>query len=336
MKRIVITVIATLLCSTLISNATISSVTLNVNELKKKDSYTYLVCGLDDAAENTDAIIIFNYNVNDNVASFVQIPRDTYFNFTGRIKKINSIYPSSKAEGADSKTAMQELTTSIEKALAIKFDGYLCFTTAELGRFIDAIGGIDIDLPHDINITDSDGNNNIVYTKGNHHLNGTQAVRFVRFRSGYALGDLGRIDAQKIFLSGFVSKLRESINIKSVAKAALCSEGGFVTNVKIVDALGIALKLRTRIRKCNVKYANLPGVADVLNDGGWYYFVNKKAGAELLQNLNYKTTSSFDNEQRFCNHSNEKTKDYYFNTHTKWRIIDDCDLNAMVVYDRSE
>ena len=335
MKKILLAVIATILCSTLIGGDTVRTTILSVKGIREKDSYTYLVCGLDDASENTDAIILFNYNTSDNIASFIQIPRDTYFDYSDNVKKINSIYPSLRCDGIDPQTAMCELTRSIEQALSIKLDGYICFTIDALERFIDGIGGVDVDIPYDINITDSDGNNNVVFSKGTHHLNGAQAVRFIRFRKGYALGDLGRIDAQKLFLSGFVSKLKSSLNVKVVAKAALRSEGGVLTDIRIMDMLAIALKMRNKIQVSNVIYANLPGTADTLNDDRWYYFVNKFAAAELLDNLNLKTHSSFDGSNKLLNSSNEKTKEYYFNTHTKWRILTDSDLKSIMGDGRS-
>ena len=40
--------------------------------------FTYLVLGLDDAAQNADVIMLLSYIPCENRVSFVQIPRDTY------------------------------------------------------------------------------------------------------------------------------------------------------------------------------------------------------------------------------------------------------------------
>ena len=328
MRKIFLTIITTLLCTSFASVGAVKHASSNIKDIKEKDSYTFLVCGTDNAAENTDAIIVFNYNVKTNMASFVQIPRDTYFNFGNGITKINSIYPSLRAKGIGQKDAMKALSDSIAQALNFKIDGYMCFTIDALERLIDAIGGVDINLPHNIDIKDLDGDNHVVFKKGTHHLSGEEAVRFVRYRAGYALGDLGRVDAQKFFLSAFVSRLKGAINLKLVAKSALTSDGGVITDIKVIDILGIALKLRGRIKECDVQYSNLAGVAKESENGGWYYYVNKNASENLLEEMKLAKSSEFDPKQHFLSTYSDQTKEYYFNNQTKWRIINESDLTS--------
>lgn len=335
MKKILLSIISTLLCTSFVGTGMIQRTASGIREIKQKDSYTFLVCGIDNAAENTDAIIVFNYNVNSNIASFVQIPRDTYFNFENGIDKINSIYPSMKARGKESKDAMKSLSNAVSQALNIEIDGFMCFTIDAMERLIDAIGGVDINLPYSIDVKDSDGNNHVVFSEGVHHLNGEEAIRFIRYRAGYALGDLGRIDAQKFFLSAFVSKLKGAINLKLVAKSAFKTDGGVITDVKLVDILGIALKLRGRIKECSVQYSNLPGVAEQSEDGRWFYFVNKNASYVMLTEMKLTNSSVFDSDEKLLNSKSNATIDYYFNNHTKWRILTESDLLSFSVKEKS-
>ena len=335
MKKILILLVVVALGISFVTGGAVSCSSASLRAIKEKSDYTFLVCGLDNAAENTDAIILFNYNVDTNNASFVQIPRDTYADYSQSVKKINSIYPSSRAEGMSQKDSMQRLSDFISDTLGVRIDGYVCFTLDALTRLIDAVGGVDMDVPTDINFTDPDGENRYYLTAGRHHLSGDEAVRFIRYREGYALGDLGRIDAQKFFLRAFVDKLKTAINIKLVAKSAVKKEGGVITNIKISDLLGIALKLRNRIKECSVRYANLPGAADKMDDGRWYYFVNKPASEGLISALGLAKINSFDKNQRLLDKQNEKTVDFYNNDKTKWRILDDNDLMSIDIKERS-
>ena len=335
MKKILILLVVIVLGASFITGGAVSCASASLRAIKEKSDYTFLICGLDNAAENTDAIILFNYNVDTNNASFVQIPRDTYANYSHSVKKINSIYPSARAEGVSPKDSMQRLSDFISDTLGVRIDGYVCFTPDALTRLIDTVGGVDIDLPKDINFTDPDGENRYSLSAGMHHLSGEEAVRFIRYREGYALGDLGRIDAQKFFLRAFINKLKTAINIKLVAKSAVKKDGGTITNIKISDLLGIALKLRNRIKECDVHYANLPGVAEKMDDGRWYYFVNKSASEGLLNSLGLAKTNTFDKEQRLLNEQNETTVDFYNNDRTKWRILDDNDLMIIDIKERS-
>ena len=43
-----------------------------------------------------------------------------------------------------------------------------------------------------------------------HFFNGNTAVQFLRYRSGYVTGDLGRIDAQKLFLNAFAKRISKT------------------------------------------------------------------------------------------------------------------------------
>lgn len=334
MKKILILLAVVFLGISFITGGTVSCSSASLKAIKEKSDYTFLICGLDNAAENTDAIILFNYNVKTNGASFVQIPRDTYADYSQSVKKINSIYPSARATGMSQKDSMQRLSDFVSDTLGVRIDGYIAFTLDSLTRLIDAVGGVDIDLPSDINFTDPDGNRNSL-SAGRYHLSGEEAVRFIRYRDGYALGDLGRIDAQKFFLRAFVDKLKTAINIKLIAKSAVKKEGGVITNIKISDLLGIALKLRNRLKECSVRYANLPGTADKMDDGRWYYFANRSASEGLINSLGLARTDAFDKNRRLLSKENEKTIDFYNNDTTKWRILDDNDLLNIEIKEKS-
>lgn len=304
-----------------------------IRDVARKDKYTFLVCGIDDAAENTDAIIIFNYDVTDNVGSFLQIPRDTYLRVSDRVDKINSIYPSERSAGGSSESAMQTLTDTVTSTLGIRIDGYLCFTVDAIRRLVDSIGGVDIELPYDFSFADADGNNRMELNAGTHHLNGADAVKFIRYRSGYALGDLGRVDAQKFFLSAFVRKLKNSLNLRLLCKSAFKPTDGIITNLKLMDILGIAVKMRGRISTADVKYANLPGAARQTESGRWYYFINKPAALKTIKLMKLSVDGEFDAGGAMLNPSTGEYKTLYYNENTGCRIYDDTDLKRVDIKD---
>lgn len=332
MKKIIILILTLTVGLGIFKNDTVRSSALNIREAAKKEKYTFLVVGIDDAAENTDALILFNYDVKENVGSFLQIPRDTYFAYSSEVKKINSIYPYLRQKGYDSKEAMDEVSKSISSAFGVNLDGYLCFTVAAISSLVDAIGGVDIDLPYDFSFSDADGNNKMELAKGKHHLTGDDAVKFIRYRSGYALGDLGRVDAQKFFLSAFVKKLKGSLNIRLLCKSAFKPSEGIVTNLKLIDILGIAIKMRGRISNAGVKFANAPGIAERVDGGRWYYFINKKSTQSVIDEVLLPKTGKFDPELRLCPYE-EKYKNLYYNENTAYRVLDDDDLNKVNIKD---
>ena len=72
---------------------------------------------------------------------------------------------------------------------------------------MDNLSGIEIDLPYDMDYEDSSQNLSIHLKAGKQTLGGKEALGFLRYRSGYVTGDLGRIDAQKLFLNAFINRL---------------------------------------------------------------------------------------------------------------------------------
>ncbi len=84
-------------------------------------------------------------------------------------------------------------------------------------NIVDAVGGVDIDIPADMDYDDPEQDLAIHLKAGQHHLNGAQAEGFVRFRSGYEQVDIGRVDAQKLFMSAFLQKIKSTVSITNVA-----------------------------------------------------------------------------------------------------------------------
>ncbi|MET3468459.1 LCP family protein [Microbacterium sp. NPDC006705] len=99
---------------------------------------------------------------------------------------------------ACSVSTIEELTgIDIQFAAATRWTGVI--------NMSDAIGGVDVCVSDDVN----DSHTGLSLTKGNHTLQGTEALQFLRTR--YAIGDgsdLGRISNQQQFMSSMVRKLQ--------------------------------------------------------------------------------------------------------------------------------
>lgn len=83
---------------------------------------------------------------------------------------------------------------------------------------VDAIGGIDFEVPINMNYDDPIQNLSIHFQKGMQHLNGADALRVVRFRhnndgTGYGSEDLGRMSTQQNFLKAVAKKMFTAGNI---------------------------------------------------------------------------------------------------------------------------
>ena len=67
-------------------------------------------------------------------------------------------------------------------------------------RVVDLFGGVDFDVPVDMDYEDPYQDLYIHLKAGEQHLNGEEALQVMRFRSGYAMADLERVNVQRNFV----------------------------------------------------------------------------------------------------------------------------------------
>ena len=188
---------------------------------KSQDYYTILVVGTDTSSDSTDTIMLVSYDVTNQTAAVMSIPRDTLVDAygNGRYTRINTIY-SAYGRGED---GMDALTQEVSKLVGFVPD-YRVFIKWELvGQMVDAIGGVEYDVPYHMEYDDPAQDLHIYIEKGLQTLNGDQAMQMVRWRknnagvpSGGGDGsDLTRLQVQQGFLKAV---LKQTLQIKNVTK----------------------------------------------------------------------------------------------------------------------
>ena len=281
----------------------------------EKDRYVFLVAGFDEAAENTDVLFTVSYDAKASEARVAQIPRDTYFNFGKVQNKINQIYASKISEGSSQRKAFEEASGEIARAFGAEFDGFFGITIATFKKLVDAIGGVDITLNED-KIINLEGDEQIILKRGNNHINGELAEQFVRFRSGYAMGDLGRIDAQKIFLNALFSKALSGMNLPTIIKVASIVDKEVITDVKLYDFVNVFIDIINSKGDKKAFYATVPGEPAENDKGLSFYVLNRKSSAEIASKYMF-ANGEFDYNNKFVDLSNENFKDIYYDDSIK-------------------
>ncbi len=174
---------------------------------RKKNVYTFLIVGNDNGYGNTDTIMVGMLDVPNSKLNMVSIPRDTMVNKSWEVKKVNTIYTFDK--GIDGlKRGIAELT-------GYEVDSYCVVDLDAFKALVDAIGGVDFYVPQNMDYDAPDQNLYIHFKEGMQHLNGEDALKVVRFRAGYAGGDIQRIQTQQDFLKAVAKKC---LSISSVFK----------------------------------------------------------------------------------------------------------------------
>jgi LCP family protein required for cell wall assembly len=155
-----------------------------------------LVLGTDRVADNTD--VMFTVQVNDGATHLTQVPRDTFVESERLgVLKANALYAFG---GADA------VKQEVGQLLDAPVDRYLRINLRAVERLADALGGIEVDVPKRMYYVDNAQGLYIDLYPGPQVLKGESLEGFLRFRHD-EMGDLGRMERQKLVLSQVFRKL---------------------------------------------------------------------------------------------------------------------------------
>ena len=258
----------------------------------------------------TDTIMVVKYSAKNQSASMLSIPRDT---FTGDDEKrarasdkINSKYINGGAQ--DTLKEVNELT-----GLNIRY--YLIVDTKALRDLVDAIGGVEFDVPIDMDYDDVTQALHIHVKKGLQLLNGEQAEGVVRFRHNnnytsypvsYGDNDLGRMRTQREFLKILLKQLMKPANITKINNLLKIAQEEVETNIDWNTAKGYVPSL-FGFNTNNLVTNALPGEAKYAN-GVAVFIANPIKTKELINTMFLQIVNNTE--------ENEETTDADTNTTT--------------------
>lgn len=283
-------------------------------------SYRFLLLGVDAAAENSDVVALAQYRPREQRLAVMQLPRDLYLKGEDSTPKLNHIYASLRAKGLSSQEALQYTAQTIADAFSLPIDAALCLDLSVFVEMVDAIGGVPITLPFDMTYIDRAQDLSIHLEKGDTVLDGKRAEQFVRFRSGYIEGDLGRLDAQKLFFAALLRHVTQNLSTKDAVslflryhdKVGLCG-----SQKAILTAMVSVLANRAMP---TVQFLSLPGEAVCTESGAWYYVMNRQAAYEALTRyLARPTENPFDETGRFYS-EDPLISSIYFSKEITYRV----------------
>ncbi|GAA4152788.1 LCP family protein [Streptomyces tunisiensis] len=156
--------------------------------------------------KRTDSVMILH--TGDNGPTLISLPRDSNveiptfkgsesgktYQGTGRQVKLNAAYAEDGPE---------LLVRTVEFNTGLHIDHYVEIGFAGFANIVDAVGGVEIDIPQDIKDTKSGAD----LKKGKQTLNGEEALAFVRTRYALAGSDLDRTKNQQKFLSALANQV---------------------------------------------------------------------------------------------------------------------------------
>lgn len=244
-------------------------------DFSDEDPFSILLLGIDsgdlgrEEQGRSDTLMVATVNPQENKSTLVSIPRDTYVDIVGEDKqdKINHAY-------AFGGTSMAMDTAS--EFLDIPIDHYVSINMKGIKELVDAVGGVDVN--NDLEFTFDDYN----YEFGKIHLNGDQALGYLRMRHDDPEGDYGRQGRQRAVVEAVVDKalsLSGATQYRSILDAL---EGNMKTDLSFSNMRTIALDYRNAFS--NIDQLQLQGEG-FMQDGVSYQRVDENELQEVQEAL---------------------------------------------------
>lgn len=253
-----------------------------------------LLIGMDINSSNmnvnsrADAMVIVSINHNTKKITLASIMRDQYCyvertNGTGKFEKLHHAC----AYGGP---ALQ--IQMIEKYYKISIDNYAVVNLYSLPRIINAVGGIDVNVTsREVNYMNEKYSINL--TAGVNHLNGENALRYMRIRHNTG-GDTARVQRQRNVITQLIKKLSTQ-NVSTITSIILEVSNYIRTGYSSNQMLSLAIEGLTKgWFNYEIVQLTLPDsdcARSYVVNGGWYWRTDFPIAAQKMQLALYGTTN---------------------------------------------
>ena len=181
------------------------------------EPFTILLMGIDSTDEvlsknaiaNGDTLILITFNPKTLNATMLSIPRDSYVPIACWSGRPENKITHAAAYGNDC------MINTIENYLDVNIDYYAKINFKGLVKLVNAVGGVEVDVPKELCTDDSSRAEQVCIKEGHQTLMGEEALVFARNRKQLANGTFGREAHQQEIIKALIDKIK---NIKDVTK----------------------------------------------------------------------------------------------------------------------
>ena len=285
--------------------------------LENLDTINVLVMGVSEdlGSKLTDTIILCSYNPKQQTASMLSIPRDT---FVGKNKatakgsdKINSLYS----------MGVEKTLKAVSEITGLEVNNYVVVNTDALIKIVDIIGGVEFDVPIDMDYDDPTQDLHIHLKSGMQTIDGEKAEQLLRFRhnnngssypTSYGDNDFGRMRTQREFMTETAKQTLKFKNITKVKNLLKTAFENVETNLNMDEALQYVPYI-VNFDTANIDSEQLPGVSEKCNEL-WFFVYNKKETTALIEEMKNKIEGIIVEDEEINEVSNTTIKNKTSNT----------------------
>lgn len=247
----------------------------------KKDNFSVLFIGIDDSRSRnfkkdtrSDALILATFNAKDESVKMVSIPRDSYVYIPCEDKY-------DKITHAHAYGGVKCTVESIENLFDIHIDYYVKMNFYAFMDVVDALGGIEVEVPYNIKEKDSEDHRNaIVLKKGVQKLNGEEALALARTRKKD--NDIERGKRQQEILKAILKKASQASSITKYDDVIEAVGSNMKTNFTFDQIKSLVYYVISN-KNLSIESLHLTGTDH--NDGVYYYMLDEQSVQEISETL---------------------------------------------------
>lgn len=274
----------------------------NEETLANLDNLDFLLIG--ESGNMTDSIMACRYDPKTQKAYMLSIPRDTFIgnseaNATTS-DKINCVY--------NIKKDPMNTVKAVNKVTGLNLKYYVFVDTKALTEIVDAIGGVEFDVPIDMEYDDTSKDNtlHINLKKGTQKIDGNKAEQLLRFRHNndgssypkeYGDNDLGRMHTQRDFIKATLNQTIKANNIFKLNELLDIVNKHVKTNLSvslIKDYIPYAVNFDTE----NLQSDMLPNESKKINEI-WFVKVIDSESEKLVNDMFFGGTKDTSNGEKY-------------------------------------
>ncbi len=265
--RIFLTVLIGVICGTVAFNVTMGEKPTDVEK-----RVNLLIVGNDSYSQVSDALFLMSVDPLEDKIDVIPVPSSSLVSLNGTKTALANVY---RAGG------IQILIEKVTEIIPVPIDYYAAMDFQAFRHIVDCAGGVDIDVPFDMNYYDSKVNYKISLRKGPVHLDGKKAEMFIRYIPENNEQNITRETNQKTFFKEFVSqKLNGDITYKF--PDLFTKVLPYVTSDITISDLPRFLSLLKVLKGCEINTKSLSGVYRMM-DNQRYFVPDYEKNKNLLK-----------------------------------------------------
>ena len=263
------------------------------------EPFTILLMGIDstdevlekNAVANGDTLILVTFNPKTLNATMVSIPRDSYVPIACWSDKAENKITHAAGYGTDC------MINTIENYLDVNIDYYAKINFKGLVKLVDAVGGVEVDVPKELCTDDSSRGQEICIQAGRQTLNGEQALVFARNRKSLTNGDFGRAQHQQEIVMALINKMKTITSVSKFTEILNTISNSLDTNLTTKQILSFYNVGKDIIKKSlssdeadliNIQQLYLQGTGQMIYDERmrmvlYNYVPNKESRKDIIQ-----------------------------------------------------